>query len=161
VVFHDGAGLHVAEHLCMAGADRIVAVHPRGAGTRRGLRLEHTVPATPAAPLLARRELAATLRATLPVYRFDDTVLAVSEVITWGYLANAHRDREQLGVTVDVTDERVRLTIEQARPRVHPSRPAPPEGKTPEPHLKLVRRIADDWGFEPGPPSRIWFDVRR
>jgi hypothetical protein len=161
VVSPDGAGLHGAEHLCMAGADRIIAVRPRSTGAGRGLRLEHTVPATPAAPMLARHELAATLRATLPLHRYDDTVLAVSEAITWGYLANAHHDLEQLGVTVEVTDEQVRLTIEQALPRVHPSRPTPAEGKEPERHVKLVRRIADDWGFEPGPPSRIWFDVRR
>jgi hypothetical protein len=26
--------------------------------------------------------------------------------------------------------------------------------------LRLVRASADDWGFEAGPPGRVWFEFR-
>jgi hypothetical protein len=133
----------------------------RDAQEGRGLRVEHVVPAVPSAPMLARRELARTLRSALPAYRFEDTIVAVSELITWGFLAHGRRERDRIGITVEVDDRRIRLTVEQSEPRVHPSQPLPSSKDEDGPHLARLGRVADDWGIEAGPPSRVWFDVRR
>ena len=145
----------------MAGSERTSAELVHDAQEGRGLRVEHVVPAVPSAPMLARRELARTLRNALPAYRFEDTVVAVSELITWGFLVHGRREHDRLGITVEVHERRVRLTVEQAEPRVHPSRHVRPQASEGFPHIAMVNRIADDWGVVAGPPSRVWFDVGR
>jgi anti-sigma regulatory factor (Ser/Thr protein kinase) len=96
--------------------------------------------------------------------RWEDTRLAVTELVS-----NAIRH-----AGLEPSEALIRLLIEEDehRVRVAVEHPTPAEGvhivEQPgtEEHpggfgLRLVEAFADEWGYEPGPPGRVWVEFRR
>jgi hypothetical protein len=139
---------------------------PSGTGTKgevRILRREVILPAGPSAPLLARSALDDAIPPPALNGRSDDARVAISEIT-----ANAVRHAElvpgndEIRMTITADDHHVRVDVEQRTP-ARQVRVIPPDA---EPDriggfgLHLVDRLADDWGYEPGPPGRVWFEFR-
>jgi len=137
-------GSFMGMRLSSAGAERIVEL-----------------PATAAAAGIARRELAATpgLSGELG-YR---VLLLSSELIAVFVTGVEPRPESVLRLSIDVTPERVRITVagdgphDSADALMH-SRETPSLGGY---GLQIVDRMADAWGTAGGEGDRIWFELAR
>lgn len=126
------------------------------------MRREVILPADNSAPLLARSSLNDLIPPPDLSDRADDARLAISEIA-----ANAVRhgglrpDQDTIRLVIEADEHRVRVEMEQGTAaegvRIVAPRPADPltiGGFG----LRLVDHVADEWGFEPGPPGRVWFE---
>jgi anti-sigma regulatory factor (Ser/Thr protein kinase) len=129
------------------------------------VRREVTLPATAAAPRLARAALG---EATPPPdlgERLDDASLALTEVVTNAVVhGSLDAERDTITLVIDVDDSRLRAAVEQPTVvAIHPdgldrridAMPSSGFG------LRIVASTADDWGIEPGPPGHVWLEFRR
>ena len=94
--------------------------------------------------------------------RLDDVRLATSELVTNAVRhGRLRRDIDVIRVTVGTGEESVRVTVEQ--PTVADVKIAPPRiGEEAGGFgLRLVDQFADHWGYEPGPPGRVWAEFGR
>ncbi len=117
------------------------------------------LPATAAAPALARRELAATAGVAGDVgYK---ALLMTSELISV-YVQDLEPDpTRRLTLSVRVTPERVRIEVSGPQLEVSPgalvhSSDTPSLGGM---GLRIVDRMADAWGVRSEPDSSIWFEL--
>ena len=129
----------------------------------RILRREVILPAGPTSPLLARSALNDAIPPPVLNGRSEDARLVISELTT-----NAVRHAglvpgtDEIRMTITADEQHVRVDVEQPTPAGQ-VRVIPPDA---EPDrvggfgLHLVERLADDWGYEPGPPGRVWFEFR-
>lgn len=95
--------------------------------------------------------------------RPDDAALAVTEVVTNAVRHGGVRDGvDELLVLVDGTDDRVRVTVEQptAADGVAIVEPWVEHGNPGGFGLRLVNELTDQWGHDPGPPGKVWFELR-
>ena len=95
--------------------------------------------------------------------RSDDPRLAVTELVSNAVRHAGLEPHEGLILLrIQADDDHVRVEVEQptSADEVHVvERP----GTDPRPGgfgLALVEASADEWGFEPGPPGRVWFEFR-
>ena len=95
--------------------------------------------------------------------RSDDPRLAVTELVSNAVRHAGLETREALiHFRIEADDDHVRVEVEQptSASGVHiverPGTDLRPGGFG----LGLVEASADDWGFEPGPPGRVWFEFR-
>ena len=130
----------------------------------RDVRREVILPADDSAPLLARSSLNDVIPPPDLLDRADDARLAISEIA-----ANAVRhgrlrpDQDTIRLVIEADEFRVRVEMEQATAAhgVGIVSPTPAEGLSIGGFgLRLVDQVADDWGVEPGPPGRVWFEFR-
>ena len=130
----------------------------------RDVRREVVLPADDSAPLLARSSLNDAIPPPDLLDRAGDAQLAISEIA-----ANAVRhgglrpDQDTIRLVIEADEFRVHVEMEQATAAhgvgiVEP-RPAGPLSIGGF-GLRLVDQVADDWGFEPGPPGSVWFEFR-
>jgi anti-sigma regulatory factor (Ser/Thr protein kinase) len=118
-------------------------------------RTTFTLPPSPASARVARDRL----RAFLASWRDDDTraavVLLTSELVTNAVL----HARSQVTVRLDVTEERLRVHVDDESPTVpvrREARPDLPGGRG----LLLLDSIAERWGVLPGATGKsVWFEV--
>ena len=129
------------------------------------MRREHILPADERAPLLARSALNDAIPPPVLNERADDARVAISEVA-----ANAVRhgklrpDQDTLRLVIDADDDHVRVEVEQATAAVSVRVVEPRLEDTDRVGgfgLRLVEQMADEWGFETGPPGHVWFEFRR
>ena len=129
------------------------------------MRRELILPADESAPLRARSALNYAIPPPVLNGRSEDARLAVSEIA-----ANAVRhgrlrpDQDTLRLVIEADDHHVRVDIEQSTATVGLRVVEPRMGdplRVGGYGLHLVERIADEWGFEPGPPGHVWFEFRR
>ena len=129
------------------------------------MRRELILPADESAPLRARSALNDAIPPPVLNGRAEDARLAVSEIA-----ANAVRhgrlrpDQDTLRLVIEADDHHVRVDIEQSTATVGLRVVEPRMGdplRVGGYGLHLVERIADEWGFEPGPPGHVWFEFRR
>jgi len=124
---------------------------------------ERTVelPATAAAAGIARRELAATPGIAGDLgYR---VLLMASELIAVFVADMEPRPGRVLRLSVVVAAEHVRIEVAGDTPEVSPdallhSRETPSLGGM---GLRIVERMADDWGVTGDGAAEIWFELRR
>ena len=95
--------------------------------------------------------------------RSDDPRLAVTELVSnavrhAGIRANAGL----IHLRIEADDDHVRVEVEQptSASGVEMVDPRFAEGRSGGFGLRLVQASADAWGFEPGPPGRVWFEFR-
>ena len=121
------------------------------------------IPATMAAPRLARRKVAAACQG------MDRDVIAVAELLTSELVCNAvehggHYSGRQAEIIVSVrrTVHTVRVGVHDADPQpLPPVRPPPTPGDSGM-GLYVVSLLADDWGFQPAPDRAgkvVWFEI--
>ena len=129
------------------------------------MRRELILPADESAPLLARSALNDAIPPPVLNERGDDAGLAISELA-----ANAVRHgqlrpgQDTIRLLIDADDDHVRIEVEQAtaavgvrvvEPRLQDTVRVGGFG------LRLVEQMADEWGFETGPPGHVWCEFRR
>jgi anti-sigma regulatory factor (Ser/Thr protein kinase) len=117
--------------------------------------------ADPSAAAQARRALNAAIPPPELAERFDDARLAASEIASNAVRhAGLAPDRDVVRMAIEADDEHVRVEVEQptsaSAVRVLPRDDARPGGLG----LRLVDRLADAWGYEAGPPGRVWFEFK-
>jgi anti-sigma regulatory factor (Ser/Thr protein kinase) len=90
----------------------------------------------------------------------DDVRLSISEVVTNAVLHGGLRpDIDAVRIKVGTGSDKVRITVEQ--PTVADVRMRAPRlsGEGPGGFgLHLLDRLADAWGYDPGPPGRVWVE---
>ena len=96
--------------------------------------------------------------------RSDDPRLAVTELVSNAVRHAAMDDGSELiHLRIEADDDHVRVEVEQptSASGVHiVERPGADE-RAGGFGLRLVEASADAWGYEPGPPGRVWFEFRR
>ena len=128
-------------------------------------RHEIEVTAGPQSVAEARAAMAHIAAAYLDERRMEDVQLALTEVVTNAVRHGDLRpDRDAIRITVGTRKRSVRLMVDQ---------PTAAEGlqirgpqRTDDDELgglglRLVDHLADNWGHDPGPPGRVWFDVSK
>jgi len=124
------------------------------------------LPATTAAPRLARRWVVAACAA------LGDQLSAVAELLTSELVTNAvrHPAADDSGLRVEIV-VRLHRSEQMLRVEVHDHDPHPlpaPDRPLPEPResgmgLKLVAELADLWGTHPAPTGDgkvVWFELQ-
>ena len=132
-------------------------------GETRGavVRIEERLPMLTTAPGIARHATQSMLRSVLSTERLDDLMIAVSEVVTNAVRHSGMRSDETIDMRVDYDGVRVHVEVEDsgsgfARPDAIAARPSLIEGGQ---GLRLVQEMADGWGVDVGPCTRVWFDI--
>ncbi|HXF73537.1 MAG TPA: ATP-binding protein [Actinomycetota bacterium] len=130
------------------------------AGPRHGgpTILERRYRLVPHAVTSARRALA-SLADELPDPVLDDLRLLVSELVGNSVRHARVGPDASLCVRVEVADRSVRVEVTDPGPGFEaPGGDRPAVGASGW-GLRLVDRIADRWGVDPGPPSRVWLEI--
>jgi anti-sigma regulatory factor (Ser/Thr protein kinase) len=95
--------------------------------------------------------------------RADDPRLAVTELVSNAVRhAGLEANEGLIHLRIEADDDHVRVEVEQptsARAVHVVERPGIDE-RAGGFGLRLVQASADEWGFEPGPPGRVWFEFR-
>ena len=126
------------------------------------LRKEVVLPADAHAARIARSTLSTSIPSPTFQARVDEVCLAVSEIVSNAVRhAGLDRSRDSIRLVIEADEERVRVEVEQPTPaevRIVEPEPAsdPPRGFG----LRILEETADEWGYEPGPPGRVWFEFR-
>jgi anti-sigma regulatory factor (Ser/Thr protein kinase) len=128
------------------------------------MRQEHILPADESAPLLARSALDGAIPPPVLNERADDARLAITELATNAVKHGQLRPgQDTFRLVIDADEERLRIEMEQATAaagvRVVEPRPEDPV-RVGGYGLRLVEQMADEWGFEAGPPGHVWFEFR-
>jgi len=95
--------------------------------------------------------------------RSDDPRLAVTELVTNAVRhARLESAADVIHLRIEADDDHVRVEVEQPTPAsdVHMVEGPGNDGRSGGFGLQLVEASADTWGFEPGPPGRVWFEFR-
>ena len=95
--------------------------------------------------------------------RSDDPRLAVTELVTNAVRhAGLGASEGLIRLRVEADDDHVRVEVEQptSASGVHVADRLATGVPTGGFGLRLVQASADAWGFDPGPPGRVWFEFR-
>lgn len=95
--------------------------------------------------------------------RSDGPRLAVSELVNNAVRhAGMQPNSGLLHLRIEADDDHVHVEVEQptSASGVHIVERPGTEGRSGGFGLALVKASADTWGFEPGPPGRVWFEFR-
>ena len=93
--------------------------------------------------------------------RSDDPRLAVTELVSNAVRhAGIEANAGLIHLRIEADDDHVRVEVEQptSASGVEMVDPRLTEGRSGGFGLRLVQASADAWGFEPGPPGRVWFE---
>jgi anti-sigma regulatory factor (Ser/Thr protein kinase) len=127
---------------------------------RGAVHVEERLPVTTGSPRLARRAAERAFAGAMPANRMDEVVLAISEVVTNAVRHAGMRPDEEILGSLDDDGDRIRIDVLDSGSGFLPwpadRTAAPDEGGH---GLRLVDEVADAWGVEPGPPTRVWFEV--
>jgi anti-sigma regulatory factor (Ser/Thr protein kinase) len=127
------------------------------------LRREVVLPPDKSAPLLARSALNEAIPPPVLDSRLDDARLAVSEIVANAVRhADLDQSRDVVQMVIEADDDHVRVEVEQRTPAdgVRLVTPRLDLDRVGGFGLRLVEHTADDWGYEVGPPGRVWFEFR-
>jgi anti-sigma regulatory factor (Ser/Thr protein kinase) len=115
--------------------------------------------ASPDAPRAARRALEQVGK-RLGSALYDDLLLLVTELVTNGVRHAGVRPGDSLALLLSVSDQRLRVEVQDPGRGFVPSIGAPREGGAGW-GLFLVDRIADRWGVGGDRSTRVWFEIDR
>ena len=126
------------------------------------LRREVVLPVSHVAGQLARSALDDAIPPPALNGRSDDPRLAVTELVNNAVRhAGLEANAGLIHLRIEADDDHVRVEVEQptSASEVDVVDPRFTES-TGGFGLRLVQASADAWGFEPGPPGRVWFEFR-
>jgi len=106
------------------------------------------LPVGPMAPGNARRAL-------------DEIRLLVSELVTNSVRHAGMRPEEWIGLHVKVVPDSVRVEVADGGPGFETGQPLPSMYQDSGWGLYLVEQIADRWGVDHDPGTRVWFEIDR
>ncbi|HJR96767.1 MAG TPA: ATP-binding protein [Actinomycetota bacterium] len=121
------------------------------------------LPPDKSAPLLARSALNEAIPPPVLDSRFDDARLAASEIVTNAVRhADLDQGRDVIRMVIEADDDHVRVEVDQRTPLNDVRLLTPGLGlhRVGGFGLRLVEHMADDWGYEAGPPGNVWFEFR-
>ena len=127
------------------------------------LRREIVLPVNQFAALLARNALDDAIPPPPLNGRSDDPRLAVTELVSNAVRhAGLETNAELIHLLIEADDEYVRVEVEQptSARNVHVAEQPGTDERPGGFGLRLLDVFADAWGFEPGPPGRVWFEFR-
>jgi anti-sigma regulatory factor (Ser/Thr protein kinase) len=115
------------------------------------------------APRLARAVLAATIPPPELGDRYPDAELAVAELTSNAVRHAGLEPRRTLEVIIAGDAEGVRIEVVQptSASDVAPVEPRLERGRVGGFGLKIIESSVDAWGVDPGPPGKVWVEVRR
>jgi hypothetical protein len=134
-----------------------------GEGKSPILRREVLLPVNQFAALLARNALDDAIPPPPLNGRSGDPRLAVTELVSNAVRhAGLETDAELIHLRIEADDAHVRVEVEQptSASDVHVAEQPGTDERPGGFGLRLVEVFADAWGFEPGPPGRVWFEFR-
>jgi anti-sigma regulatory factor (Ser/Thr protein kinase) len=121
------------------------------------------LPVDRSAAALARAAIDDTIPPPTLNGRSEDPRLALTELVSNAVRHAGLEPRQALiYLVIEADDDRVRVEVEQptSASGVHFAE-RPGSGEHPGGFgLRLVEASADEWGYEPGPPGRVWFEFR-
>jgi anti-sigma regulatory factor (Ser/Thr protein kinase) len=119
----------------------------------------HTrLPLGPAAGVRARRSLE-SFRPYLDRHSFEALRLLVTELVNNSLKHSGRPEGDPIDLRVEVAAGRVRAEVVDqgtAAPVIHPGDDGHRESGW---GLFLLDRLAEDWGFTSGGPTRVWFEM--
>jgi anti-sigma regulatory factor (Ser/Thr protein kinase) len=125
---------------------------------------KHEIEITAGPEAAASARAAVAQLAVVPLRRrMDDVQLAISEVVTNAVIHGGLRwDIDAVRIVVGRGHDRVRVTVEQRTiaAGVRIGEPRLGEENPGGFGLHLVDQLADNWGHDPGPPGRVWFEFQ-
>ena len=127
------------------------------------LRREMALPVDPMAGRLARTALNDAIPPPALNGRSDEPRLAVTELVSNAVRHAGITGSELIQLRIEADEDHVRVEVEQPTSAggVHiVERPGTDE-RAGGFGLRLVEASADEWGYELGPPGRVWFEFRR
>jgi anti-sigma regulatory factor (Ser/Thr protein kinase) len=95
--------------------------------------------------------------------RSDGPRIAVTELVSNAVRhAGLEHGATLILLRIETDDDHVRVEVEQptSAEGVEVIDPGIRQGRFGGFGLQLVEEAADAWGFEPGPPGRVWFEFR-
>jgi anti-sigma regulatory factor (Ser/Thr protein kinase) len=124
------------------------------------MRREVTLPATSAAPGLARAALDDVIPPPELAVRNEDARLVISELVTNAVKYGEGKDRSPIKMVIEADEIKVRVQVDQTLAAVglHAVKADPGHGRIGGWGLGIAEALADSWGFEPGPPGHVWFE---
>ncbi|HSL12425.1 MAG TPA: ATP-binding protein [Actinomycetota bacterium] len=119
--------------------------------------LRYNLPAATDAPRRARQELDRDLGLSSIETR-QRLALALSEVVSNVIRHGELSDGQELTIIVDEDSRAIRVTVEQPTtvPVALPDLDVDRVGGL---GLRIVEASVDRWGYETGPPGRVWFEL--
>lgn len=129
------------------------AVRPDAAPVQITLQRDVEAPGlarTAVSAMLAELELSSSAAHTL--------ILLVSEVVSNAVLHSTGPEEAPIGLVAAVADDVVRVTVTDAGEGFVPTE-RDPERIDGGYGLYLVAKAASSWGVDPGPPTRVWFEM--
>jgi anti-sigma regulatory factor (Ser/Thr protein kinase) len=126
------------------------------------LRKEVVLPVNQFAALLARNALDDAIPPPPLNGRSDDPRLAVTELVSNAVRHAGLETDTLIHLRIEADDAHVRVEVEQptSASDVHVAEQPGTDERPGGFGLRLVEVFADAWGFEPGPPGRVWFEFR-
>jgi anti-sigma regulatory factor (Ser/Thr protein kinase) len=129
------------------------------------MRREVILPATSAAPGLARAALHDVIPPPELAVRNEDASLVISELVTNAVrYGESNEDRRPIKMVIEADEARVRVEVDQTLAAVGlqavKAGPRNGNGRIGGWGLSIAEALADSWGFQPGPPGQVWFEFR-
>ncbi|HEX2088574.1 MAG TPA: ATP-binding protein [Actinomycetota bacterium] len=120
------------------------------------MKIVRTLNVAPTAPAEARRSLV-PLDRVIPSDRLEDLRIMVSELVTNSVVHSGLKRGDPISLLVKVLPERVRVEVADQGRRF------PDLFKRRRKHhgrgLMIVDRLADRWGTERGPQTKVWAEI--
>jgi anti-sigma regulatory factor (Ser/Thr protein kinase) len=126
------------------------------------MRREVFLPATSAAPGVARAALEDVIPPPELAVRGEDARLVISELVTNAVKYGESEEPNPIRMVIEADDAVVRVEVTQTLPAadLHPVPPRPGGDDIGGWGLHIAESLADAWGYDPGPPGRVWFEFR-
>jgi len=124
------------------------------------MRRELVLPATSAAPALARAALDDAIPPPELALRNEDARLVISELVTNAVKYGEGKARSPIKMLIEADEIKVRVQVDQSLAAVglHALKADPASRRDGGWGLGIAEALADSWGFEPGPPGQVWFE---
>jgi len=126
------------------------------------MRREVILPASSAAPGVARAALDDAIPPPELAVRNADVRLVISELVTNAVKYGESEESHPIRMVIDADEAVVRVEVTQTLPAadLHPVPPRLEGDEIGGWGLHIAESLADAWGYEAGPPGRVWFEFR-
>ncbi len=126
------------------------------------MRREVILPASAAAPGVARAALDDVIPPPELAVRNEDARLVISELVTNAVKYGESDGSNPIRMVIEADAAVVRVEVAQSLPAadLHPVAPRLDGDDIGGWGLHIAESLADAWGYETGPPGRVWFEFR-